>query len=399
MRDTFKRVHLIVMDSVGAGEAPDAWRFGDKGADTLGHIFREAGLEVPCLRSLGLATVASIGAGRPVRDGAYATRLRELSMGKDTLTGHWELAGLVTTEPFPVYPDGFSDELVSMVEGLSGRPVLCNRPYSGVAAIEDFGAEHLRTGGLIVYTSADPVLQVAAHTDVVPLEELYEVCEKIRAITLVPPYRVARVIARPFTGAPGSFVRTSDRRDFSIDPTGPTVLNRLSEAGLDVVAIGKISDIFNASGVTRSIHTTSNEDGMERLIEVASEDFTGLSFTNLVDFDSKYGHRRDPRGYGAALERFDASLGRLIEMMGVEDLVLVTADHGNDPTHPGSDHTREYVPLVAYSPGLHGSGRLPDALFVDVAATVADIFGLGWDGIGTSLVRQMRLSRTSRGIG
>lgn len=389
----FKRIHLIVMDSVGAGEALDAWRFGDTGADTLGHIFDSAGLKVPCLRSLGLGSVASIGGEQPLRSGAYATRLRELSMGKDTLTGHWELAGLVTTEPFPVYPEGFSDELVSRIEELSGRPVLCNKPYSGVAAIEDFGEEHLRTGGLIVYTSADPVLQVAAHTDVVPLKELYRICEKIRAITLEPPFRVARVIARPFTGEPGSFVRTADRRDYSIDPTGSTVLNRLSEAGLDVIAIGKISDIFNGSGITRSTHTVSNEDGMERLIEVSSEDFTGLSFTNLVDFDSKYGHRRDPQGYAAALERFDAALARLIDSMGTEDLLLVTADHGNDPTYSGSDHTREYVPLLAYSPGLGGSGRLPDALYVDVAATIADNFGVSWDGIGTSLTRLMDRSQ------
>lgn len=386
----FDRVHLIVLDSVGCGEAIDAVEFGDDGADTLGHICASTDVRLPNMRSLGLGEVCGALGREEPRRGSYCTRLRELSAGKDTLTGHWELAGLVTGEPFPVYPGGFPNELISEIRKISGREVLCNAPASGTKVIEEFGEEHMRGGGLIVYTSADPVLQIAAHEEVVPVEELYRICAAIRAITNEPPFRVARIIARPFVGAPGSFVRTGNRRDFALDPSGRTVLDELSAKDFEVVAIGKISDIYNGRGIGRSYHTSSNDEGMERAIRWAAEDFVGLSFTNLVDFDAKYGHRRDASGYGAALERFDGQLGHLLETLRERDLLIVTADHGNDPTFRGSDHTREYVPLLAYSPSLSGRGRLPDGLFLDVAATIADNFGVGNPGLGSSLLWHLR---------
>lgn len=386
----FDRIHLIVLDSVGAGSAIDAGRFGDRGADTLGHICERVGLRVPNLRSLGLGLICPhLACGTPPRH-AYATRLRELSAGKDTLTGHWELAGVVTQEPFPVYPQGFSDELIARIEELSGRHVVCNIPISGTTAIERYGEHQLKTGDLIVYTSADPVLQIAAHEDVIPVQELYRICEGVRAITKEAPNRVARIIARPYVGKPGSFVRTGNRRDFSLDPTGTTILDELVRAGLEVMAVGKIHDIFNGRGITQSFHTNDNDEGMSLATKFASEKFEGLCFTNLVDFDARYGHRRDPSGYAAALERFDSQLPALLDSMGERDLLLITADHGNDPTYLGSDHTREYVPLLAYSPSLMVGGRLPDGLYLDVAATVAENFGIERPGLGASLLAFLR---------
>lgn len=382
----FDRIHLIVLDSVGAGSALDAEKFGDRGADTLGHICERVGLRVPTLRSLGLGLASPrLGCNAPLRT-AYATRLRELSAGKDTLTGHWELAGVVTKGPFPVYPQGFPHELVERIEELSGRRVVCNAPISGTQAIDDYGKHQVETGDLIVYTSADPVLQIAAHEEVIPVEELYRICEGVREITKEPPVRVARVIARPYVGEPGAFVRTGNRRDFSLDPTGTTILDELERAGLEVISIGKISDIFNERGITKSFHTGSNDEGMDLATRFASEDFTGLCFTNLVDFDARYGHRRDSVGYAAALERFDERLPALLGALSNRDLLLITADHGNDPTFPGTDHTREYVPLLAYSPSFALRGGLPDALYGDVAATIADNFSIDWKGIGSSLL-------------
>lgn len=392
MKDTrrFDRIHLIVLDSVGCGEAIDAIEFGDNGADTLGHIRASVDMRLPNMCSLGLGEICSVfGRKEPLR-GSYCTRLRELSAGKDTLTGHWELAGLVTEEAFPVYPGGFPDELITEIRRISGREVLCNAPASGTKVIEEFGKEHMRSGGLIVYTSADPVLQIAAHEEVVPVEELYRICSAIRAITNEPPFKVARIIARPFVGLPGSFVRTSNRRDFALDPPGRIVLDELSAKGFDVIAVGKISDIYNGRGIDHSYHTSSNDEGMERAIGCAAEGFIGLSFTNLVDFDAKFGHRRDVSGYGAALERFDSQLGRLLDSLRERDLLIVTADHGNDPTFRGTDHTREYVPFLAYSPSLVGRGKLPDGLFLDVAATIADNFGVVNPGLGSSLLWHLR---------
>lgn len=386
----FDRIHLIVLDSVGCGEAIDAIEFGDDGADTLGHICASRDMRLVNMRSLGLGGVcAPLGCGEP-RKGSYCTRLRELSAGKDTLTGHWELAGVVTREAFPVYPEGFSDELIAKIREISGRGVLCNAPASGTEVIEEFGEEHMKSGDLIVYTSADPVLQVAAHEDVVPVEELHRICSEIRKITNEQPFKVARIIARPFVGAPGSFARTGNRRDFALDPSGRTVLDELSDKGFEVIAIGKISDIYNGRGISRSYHTSSNDEGMERTIACAEEDFVGLSFTNLVDFDAKFGHRRDVSGYADALERFDEQLEHLLGALNERDLLIITADHGNDPTFRGSDHTREYVPLLVFSPALAGRGKLPDGLFLDVAATVADNFGIDNPGLGSSLLWRLR---------
>ncbi len=382
----FDRIHLIVLDSVGCGCALDADDFGDAGANTLGHILESTAPRLPNLESLGLRELLGLSFDRSISRSGCISRLRELSSGKDTLTGHWELAGIVTEEPFPVYPDGFSDALIKQIEVLSGRGVLCNRPASGTAVIEEYGQQHLETGSIIVYTSADPVLQIAAHEDVVPIEELYSICESVRSITLDQPNKVARVIARPFIGEPGSFIRTSNRRDYALDPSEPTVLDSLAEHGLDVIGIGKINDIFNGNGITSAVHTSSNEEGMQIATDVLNHGFEGLSFTNLVDFDAKYGHRRDVSGYSAALERFDECLGRFLDVLTDQDLLMITADHGNDPTYLGTDHTREMVPLILFSPSLHRHVRVPDGLYLDVAATIMDNFGISYHGFGSSLL-------------
>lgn len=364
----FQRIHLIVLDSVGIGEAPDADRFGDAESDTLGHIAETTGLSVSNLEALGLGCIRPLKTVRavPPKNG-YVARLREESAGKDTMTGHWELAGLVTYTAFPTYPEGFASGLLHKITAFCGREILCNKPYSGTKVIEDYGPKQLRTGALIVYTSADPVLQIAAHEDVIPLEELYGICESVRSMTNEPPWMVGRVIARPYIGKPGAFERTPNRHDYAVSPPGGTVLDELTAAGRDVVAIGKISDIFNGRGITRSVHTTGNMDGVDKLLAEMRRDFAGLSFLNLVDFDAQYGHRRDAQGYARALEEFDGRLPEILAAMRPDDLLLITADHGNDPTFPGTDHTREWVPLLAHSPSLPPGGTLPDGCFTDVA--------------------------------
>lgn len=372
----YRRIHLIILDSVGIGEAPDARRFGDVGSNTLGHICEAAGLAVPHMQSLGLGCIRPLTAVQAVPpQHGYVGRLQEYSAGKDTMTGHWELAGLVTETSFPTYPQGFPLGLLKEIEAFSGRRVLCNLPYSGTKVIEDYGPEQLSTGALIVYTSADPVLQIAAHEDVIALEELYRICRYIRSITLQSPWMIGRIIARPFIGEPGSFTRTANRHDYAVSPPGETVLDQLKAAGRAVIAIGKISDIFNGQGITESLHTAGNMDGVDKLLTVMGRDFHGLSFLNLVDFDSQFGHRRDPLGYARALEEFDARLPQILSAMQAHDLLLISADHGNDPTFAGTDHTREWVPLVAYSPRLGAGGVLPDGRFSDVADTIRT--GLG----------------------
>ncbi|AMA62988.1 MAG: phosphopentomutase [Kurthia gibsonii] len=395
----FKRIHLIVMDSVGIGEAPDAAAFNDVGADTLGHIAEEMnGLNMPHMESLGYSNIRRMidleplkGIQEVEKPKAYYGRMQEASVGKDTMTGHWEIMGLNIDKPFKVYPEGFPQELLDELEEKTGRKVLCNQPYSGTAVIEDFGKEHMETGALIVYTSADPVLQIAAHEDIVPLEELYKICEIAREITKRPEYLVGRVIARPFVGEPGNFTRTANRHDYALTPFGRTVMNEMKDAGLDVIAIGKISDIYNGEGVTEAIRTKSNMDGMDQLVNVMKRDFHGLSFVNLVDFDANFGHRRDPQGYGEALEAFDARLPEVFENMHEDDLLLITADHGNDPTFEGTDHTREYVPLIAYSPRFK-EGKALDHMqtFASLGATVADNFDVKLPEYGESFLSQLK---------
>lgn len=387
----FKRVHLIVLDSVGIGEAPDAEKFGDVGSDTLGHIAKEAGLTIPHLEKLGLGTIAPLTGVKAVADhDGYATKLEEISVGKDTMTGHWEIMGLNIKKPFRVFPNGFPEELLKQIEDFSGRKVVCNKPYSGTAVIDDYGEHQMKTGDLIVYTSADPVLQIAAHEDIIPLEELYKICQYVRDITKDEPYMIGRIIARPYVGEPGNFTRTSNRHDYALDPFGHTVLDSLKENGNDVIAVGKINDIFNGQGITEAIRTKSNMDGVDQLLTVMNKDFTGLSFTNLVDFDALYGHRRDVKGYAKAIEDFDGRLLEIMAAMAEDDLLLITADHGNDPTFPGTDHTREYVPLLAYSKKMTKQGSLPQGFYSDISATIAENFEVPATENGQSFLNQLQ---------
>lgn len=391
---TFKRIHLIVMDSVGIGEAPDAAEFDDYDVNTFGHIARElGGLNMPNMAKLGLSNIEEV-EGIPTADRplAYYTKMQEASRGKDTMTGHWEIMGLYIDTPFRVFPDGFPAELIERIEEKTGRKVIGNKPASGTEILDELGEEHMKTGALIVYTSADSVLQIAAHEDIVPLKELYEICEFCREITLEDPYMLGRIIARPFLGEPGAFKRTANRHDYALKPFGRTTMNELQDGGFDVIALGKIADIYDGEGVTRSVRTVSNMDGMDKLVEELDNPFTGLSFLNLVDFDALFGHRRDPQGYGQALEEYDARLPEVFTKMNEDDLLLITADHGNDPTYRGTDHTREYVPLLAYSPRFENGGqKLPvRGTFADIAATVAENFGVKMPEYGTSFLSDLK---------
>lgn len=391
--EQFNRIHLIVLDSVGIGEAPDAADFDDIGSDTLGHIARECGgLNMPNMAALGLSNIREI-EGVPVADKprAYYTKMQEASNGKDTMTGHWEIMGLYIDTPFRVFPDGFPDELIQRIEEKTGRKVIGNKPASGTEIIDELGEEHVKTGALIVYTSADSVLQIAAHEDVVPLKELYEICEFCREITLEDPYMLGRIIARPFVGEVGSFKRTANRHDYALKPFGRTTMNEMKDAGLDVIALGKISDIYDGEGVTKAVRTVSNMDGMDKMVQTMEESFKGISFLNLVDFDAVYGHRRDPKGYGQALEDYDQRLPEVFDRMTNDDLLIITADHGNDPTYKGTDHTREYVPLLIYSPRFAEGKELPlRKTFADIGATVADNFGVKLPEHGTSFLNDLK---------
>ncbi|WP_442594678.1 phosphopentomutase [Neobacillus sp. D3-1R] len=389
---TYKRIFLIVMDSVGIGEAPDAEKFGDKGSDTLGHIAEKMyGLKMPNMGQLGLSNIRVIkGIEKSAKPLAFYTKMQEASNGKDTMTGHWEIMGLNIRTPFKVFPEGFPPELVSELESRTGRKIIGNKPASGTEILDELGEEHMKTGALIVYTSADSVLQIAAHEEIIPIEEQYKICKIARELTLDEKYMVGRVIARPFIGEPGSFKRTSNRHDYALKPFDRTVMNELADSGLDVIAIGKISDIYDGEGVTESLRTVSNMDGMDKLVQTLDMDFTGLSFLNLVDFDALYGHRRDPIGYGKALEEYDARLPEVFEKMQEDDLLIITADHGNDPIHPGTDHTREYVPLLVYSKGMTEGKELPIRdTFADIGATVADNFNVKLPNYGTSFMSEL----------
>ncbi len=391
--NTYKRIFIIVMDSVGIGEDPDAERFGDKGADTLGHIAeRMNGLHMPNMGKLGLSNIRELkGIEKAEKPLAYYTKMMEASNGKDTMTGHWEIMGLNIKTPFQVFPEGFPEELLNELEKRTGRKVIGNKPASGTAIIEELGEEHMKTGAMIVYTSADSVLQIAAHEEIIPLDELYNICKIARELTLDEKYMVGRVIARPFVGEPGSFKRTPNRHDYALKPFERTVMSELKDAGFDVIAIGKISDIYDGEGVTKSLRTVSNMDGMDKLIETFDMDFTGISFVNLVDFDALYGHRRDPEGYGKALEEYDARLPEVFAKMQADDLLMITADHGNDPIAPGTDHTREYVPLLVYSKRMTEGKELPlRQTFADLGATVAENFQVKMPQYGKSFLNDLK---------
>lgn len=350
-----KRVFLIVLDSFGIGAAPDASDFGDAGVNTLGSIAATGKLDIPNLTVLGLGNIEGVevvpGVDAPE---ASVARLRELSKGKDTTTGHWEIAGKISAKAMPTYPDGFPEEVIAEFESAVGRGTLCNMPYSGTDVIRDYGEEHVKTGKLIVYTSADSVFQIAAHEDIVPLEELYEICETARGL-LQGEHGVGRVIARPFEGTAPDFKRTGNRRDFSLQPPYGTMNDRLKEAGLDVIGVGKIGDIFAMAGITETHPTHSNKEGMEKTLELAKRDFNGLCFINLVDFDMLYGHRQDAEGYAEAINEFDKWLNDFLPLMRDEDILMITADHGCDPSDDSTDHTREYVPLLKFGRSVEPS--------------------------------------------
>lgn len=381
------------MDSVGIGEAPDAERFGDNGADTLGHIAeRMNGLNMPNMGKLGLSNIREIkGIKKAEKPLAFYTKMMEASNGKDTMTGHWEIMGLNIQTPFRVFPDGFPDELVSELEKRTGRKIIGNKPASGTEILDELGEEHMNTGALIVYTSADSVLQIAAHEEIIPIEEQYKICKIARELTLDEKYMVGRVIARPFLGEAGNFKRTANRHDYALKPFDRTVMSEMKDAGFDVIAIGKISDIYDGEGVTTSLRTVSNMDGMDKLVQTLDMDFTGISFLNLVDFDALYGHRRDPEGYGKALEEYDARLPEVFAKMRETDLLIITADHGNDPVAPGTDHTREYVPLLVYSKKMPEGKELPlRETFADVGATVAENFYVKMPNYGKSFLSELK---------
>ncbi len=386
MPEKIERVVLIVLDSCGCGAAPDAAAYGDAGADTLGNMsVKVGGMTLPHLMELGLGHLTTILGVPPVAKarGAFG-KMQEASAGKDTTTGHWEMTGLEVDRPFPTFPHGFPSELMARFEKAIGRGVLGNKTASGTEIIEELGAEHLKTGKIIVYTSADSVFQIAAHEEKVPIEELYRISEIARK--LVDELPVARVIARPFVGEPGHFKRTYNRRDFSMPPPGATVLDAIAAAGLPVVGVGKIWDIFAGQGVTQNIHSEGNADGMQRTLEALEKVERGLVFTNLVDFDMLYGHRRDPQGYYSALQQFDAFLPALEKKLGPNDLALITADHGNDPTFRGTDHTREFVPILAIGKKSAGHELGVRHGFYDLGQTLADAFALAPRPRGTSFL-------------
>ncbi|WP_078545929.1 phosphopentomutase [Litchfieldia alkalitelluris] len=390
---TYKRVFLIVMDSVGIGEAPDAEKFGDVGSDTLGHIADHVkGLKMPSMEKLGLGNIKEVqGIAKVDAPLAYYSKMEEASNGKDTMTGHWELMGLYIDTPFRVFPNGFPDELLNELKERTGREIIGNKPASGTEILDELGKEHMESGALIVYTSADSVLQIAAHEEIVPLEELYKICEIARELTLNEKYMVGRIIARPFVGTPDKFERTANRHDYALKPFDRTVMNELADSKYDVISIGKIADIYDGEGVTKALRTKSNMDGMDKLVETLHMNFTGLSFLNLVDFDALFGHRRDPEGYGQALEEFDARLPEVFELLQEDDLLIITADHGNDPTYPGTDHTREFVPLLAYSPSMTAGKEFPvRKTFADVGATIAENFHVALPKYGESFLSNLR---------
>ncbi|MEJ8553670.1 phosphopentomutase [Tepidibacter sp. Z1-5] len=372
-----KRVVLMVMDSVGIGQLPDAQKFGDEGVNTLGNIIKVYDdIAIPNLTKLGIGNIDGFEQVKEIDSpiGAFG-KCAEVSQGKDTTTGHWEMVGLRVDEPFKTFPDGFPKEVIAEFESKTGRKVIGNKPASGTAILDELGEQHMKTGEVIVYTSADSVFQIAAHEEIVSLDELYKMC-KIAREMMMGDNALARIIARPFVGEPGNFTRTTNRRDFSLDPYSDTILDNIKKAGQDVIAVGKIEDIFNGKGITEAVHTKSNMDGVDQTIEYMKKDNKGLIFTNLVDFDSKYGHRRNVEGYKEAIEEFDSRIPEVIENLKDEDILILTADHGNDPTYKGTDHTREYIPVLVYGNNVKSGVNIGiRSTFSDIGATVADILG------------------------
>lgn len=385
----YKRIFLVVLDSLGVGEATDAKQFGDVGANTLGHIIDKTNIKIPNLEKMGFLNL--IGKENKITN-AYYTKANEVSDGKDTLTGHLEMMGIITETPFRTFTEtGFPEELIHKLEAFSGRKVIGNCNASGTEIIERLGKEQMETGSLIIYTSADSVLQIAAHEEIIPLEELYRICEYARKITLDEVWKVGRIIARPYLGVPGSFTRTSNRHDYALNPVHDTVLDHLKKKSFDVIGIGKISDIFNGCGITKSIKTKDNIDGIEQIIKMEQEEFTGLCFANLNDFDSKYGHRRDPEGYGKAIEEFDQYIPDIIRYLKRDDLLIITADHGNDPTYKGTNHTREKVPVLIYNSEFKTPKQLEEfATFASIGATIADNFDVDDNGVGDSILHELQ---------
>lgn len=368
-----KRVFIIVLDSLGIGYMPDADKYGDIGSNTLKAIIESHEYNTPNLAKLGLFNIEGIDFTKGVENplGCYA-RMKEMSNGKDTIIGHWEISGIISENPLPTYPNGFPSEIIDRYAELTGRNILCNKPYSGTQLLLDYGKAHQKTGDLIVYTSADSVFQVAAHEDVVPVEKLYEYC-KIAREMMVGKHSVGRIIARPFIGDYPNYKRTSNRRDFSIKPPERTMLDDISMSGLDVVGIGKIYDIFNGEGITKSIKTKDNTDGMNKTINMVKEDFSGLCFTNLVDFDTFYGHRNDINGYARSMTEFDVQLGEMIDVLKEDDVVIITADHGCDPSSTSTDHTREYTPMIIFGNNVEGGINLSTRnSFADIGSTIVD---------------------------
>ena len=393
----YKRVFTIVIDSLGAGDAVDAAAFGDAGTDTLGHIAESVGnLHIPNLQKLGIANMKPLKNIAPVEEPkAYYTRLNEASNGKDTMTGHWEMMGLHITKPFLTFTEhGFPKELIEELEKRTGHKVIGNKSASGTVILDELGEEEIATGHMIVYTSADSVLQICGNEETFGLDELYRCCEIARKITMKDEWKVGRVIARPYVGKKkGEFKRTSNRHDYALKPFGRTALNVLKDAGYDVISVGKIYDIFDGEGITESNRSKSSVHGMEQTIEIAQRDFTGLCFVNLVDFDALWGHRRNVTGYAQELERFDVKLGELLEVLKEDDLLIITADHGNDPTYTGTDHTREKVPFLAYSSSMKEPKKLKEAsTFAIIGSTITDNFGLSMpEGtIGSSILEELK---------
>ena len=393
----YKRVFTIVIDSLGAGDAADAAAFGDTGTDTLGHIAESVGnLHIPNLQKLGIANMKPLKNIAPVETPkAYYTRLNEASNGKDTMTGHWEMMGLHITKPFLTFTEhGFPKELIEELEKRTGHKVIGNKSASGTVILDELGEEEIATGHMIVYTSADSVLQICGNEETFGLDELYRCCEIARKITMKDEWKVGRVIARPYVGKKkGEFKRTSNRHDYALKPFGRTALNVLKDAGYDVISVGKIYDIFDGEGITESNRSKSSVHGMEQTIEIAQRDFIGLCFVNLVDFDALWGHRRNVTGYAQELERFDVKLGELLEVLKEDDLLIITADHGNDPTYTGTDHTREKVPFLAYSSSMKEPKKLKEAsTFAIIGATITDNFGLPMpEGtIGSSILEELK---------
>lgn len=383
-----RRVFLIVLDSFGIGEMPDAGEYGDKGTNTIGSVSTSQYFNVPNLKKMGLFNIDGVKCQKQEvveKPLAAIARMKEASKGKDTTIGHWEIAGLISSNPLPTYPNGFPKEVIDEFTKLTGRGVLCNKPYSGTEVIKDYGKTHLETGDVIVYTSADSVFQIAAHEDVIPLEMLYEYCKKARAM-LQGEHAVGRVIARPFIGEDGNFTRTSNRHDYSLEPIGDTMLDKIKEAGKSVIAVGKINDIFAGKGITEYTYTKGNAEGIERTIEYLDKNFEGLCFINLVDYDMLYGHRNDIDGYAKAMTAFDEKLPDIISRMKEDDILMITADHGCDPGYVQStDHSREYTPFIMYGKNINPINYGTRDTFADIAATILDYLGIEKKVAGTSL--------------